>query len=136
MDESSRGEGSLERAWRVGAEAAEVGFDWEDAQGALAKVSEEVQELGETFSEAEAAHRRRRQQEELGDLLFAAVNVARHLGLDPAEALGRATDRFEARFERVGELAGARGERLIDLELHELEALWQRAKEELTRCGG
>lgn len=127
---------SLQRARRVGEEAAKIGFDWPSAEGALAKVSEEVEELRETFAEEDGGRRRKRQEEELGDLFFSVVNVARHLDIDPVVALSGAIARFEARFLRVGSLAKEREEELEELTIDELEALWQQAKRELNQGKG
>src|SRR2546426_9676395 len=81
----------LSRACRLQQDAAAVGFDWPDASGPLAKVKEEIAELERETSEAE-----------LGDLLFAVVNLARKLGVDPDHALERANDKFRRRFAAVG----------------------------------
>src|SRR2546422_10915344 len=88
----------LSRACRLQQGAAAVGFDWPDASGPLAKVKEEIAELERETSEAE-----------LGDLLFAVVNLARKLGVDPDHALERANDKFRRRFAAVPRLAGNPG---------------------------
>src|SRR2546426_6723820 len=88
----------LSRACRLQQGAAAVGFDWPDASGPLAKVKEEIAELERETSEAE-----------LGDLLFAVVNLARKLGVDPDHALERANDKFRRRFAAVQRLAGTPG---------------------------
>lgn len=119
-------ETALQRALRAGAEAAAVGFDWDVASDALDKVEEEVSELRAELGVHERA------REELGDLLFAVVNVARKLGVDPEEALHEATMKFERRFALVLEQVAAQGARPEALTLDELEAMWQRAK---TRGG-
>src|SRR2546428_6356979 len=92
----------LSRACRLQQGAAAVGFDWPDASGPLAKVKEEIGEL-----EREAGKGKRETvEDEIGDLLFAVVNLARKLGVDPDDALERANDKFRRRFAAVGRLAG------------------------------
>lgn len=121
---------ALVRAERVGRDAARVGFDWPSAEGPLAKVAEELDELREALSAARDDAGHDRVVAELGDLLFAVVNVARHVGARPADALHAATDRFEARFASVA-AALARSERRFDaVGLAELDALWEAAKRE------
>jgi len=112
---------ALKRAEKIQKRAARVGFDWPDAAGPRAKIDEELDEIDRAGSDAERAA-------EIGDLLFSVVNYARHLNIDPEAALRDATARFERRFRTVEALAdGPLRERDID----ELEALWQRAKEEV-----
>lgn len=107
----------LQRAAKIQNRAAKVGFDWDDARQVVPKVREEIEEL-------EAALTGRGDVEaELGDLLFAVINLARHLGVDPELALRQATSTFEARFRRMeadGDLQG--------LDLDELNRRWERAK--------
>lgn len=112
---------ALLRASRIGEKAAQVGFDWPDRTGPLAKIEEELSELA---TEIEGG-RRDRMQDELGDVLFSLVNLARHLGVDPETALRAATDRFSARFRRV---EASLGPRLGEASLAELEAAWNDAK--------
>ncbi len=100
--------------------AAKVGFDWPDVDGALAKVGEEAVEVTRA-----APHE---QADELGDLLFAVVNVARHLGVEPELALRAATRKFVARFEQVEALAAERGIDLGTSDLAVLDALWDEIK--------
>src|SRR2546425_9155501 len=91
----------LSRACRLQQGAAAVGFDWPDASGPLAKVKEEIGEL-----EREAGKGKRETvEDEIGDLLFAVVNLARKLGVDPDDALERANDKFRRRFAAVERLA-------------------------------
>ena len=112
---------SLLYAHKVQRKAASVGFDWPDVEGALPKIAEEADELVAAAGGAEAA-------EELGDLLFAVVNVARHLELDPEAALRAATAKFRDRFVAVERLAAGRGLGLADLDLPGLDALWDEVK--------
>ena len=112
---------ALERADKIQRRAARVGFDWPDMSGPRAKIDEELAEIEAADSDAERAG-------EVGDLLFAAVNYARHLGVEPEGALRDATARFEQRFRKVEELAD---KPLNKMNIDELEALWQRAKKAL-----
>jgi ATP diphosphatase len=107
---------ALERAAKLQRRAARVGFDWPDSSGARAKIDEELVEL-----DAENEHDR--MFEELGDLLFAVVNLARHLNIEPEAALREATRKFEHRFRAIEKAPG-----FVDLSLEEKEALWRRVK--------
>jgi ATP diphosphatase len=109
---------ALKRAEKVQRRAARVGFDWPDIEGPRGKIDEELAEIERAEDDAERAA-------ELGDLLFAVVNYARHLDIEPETALREATARFETRFRKVEELAD---KPLKDMNIDELEALWQRAK--------
>jgi len=109
---------ALKRAEKVQRRAARVGFDWPDSDGPRAKIDEELAEIERAEDDAERAA-------EIGDLLFAVVNYARHLDIEPETALREATARFEARFRKVEELAD---KPLKEMNIDELEALWQRAK--------
>ncbi len=119
---------SLEKAIRVGRMAAEVGFDWPDANGPLAKIEEETREVRQSLAGACGTERL---SDEVGDLLFAVASFCRHSGLDPERALHGSLERFRRRFRQV-EVAWARqdpdGTRKPTLA--ELEALWQEAKRE------
>jgi tetrapyrrole methylase family protein/MazG family protein len=120
---------ALLRAQRVQERAARVGFDWQDPLEATDKVREEA-------SEVDAALRRDAAEDvaaEIGDLLFAAVNVARLACVDPERALQGAVDRFRLRFQRMQEAAGAHGRELGALTVAELEQLWVEAKERESR---
>ena len=109
---------ALKRAEKIQRRAARIGFDWPDIEGPKAKIEEEMGEIERAESDAERAA-------ELGDLLFAVVNYARHLDIEPETALREATARFETRFRKVEEIAD---KPLKDMNIDELEALWQRAK--------
>ena len=112
---------ALWRAEKVQKKAKKAGFDWPDAQGAVDKLSEELSELREAMAQGTNV------EEELGDLLFAAVKVGRFAEVDGETALQSACEKFIRRFRRVEELAPGR---LDGLTVPELEALWRRAKEE------
>lgn len=104
--------------------AARFGFDWKDLEGVLEKVPEEIQEL----REAEDAGR---QEEEIGDLLFSVVNVARWLDLDAESALRAANQRFKTRFAYLEKKARAAGRELSEMTLEEMDQLWEESKSEL-----
>ena len=107
---------SLAYAAKVGAKASKVGFDWPDVDGAFPKIVEETGELRTTIDAGDPAA----QRDELGDLLFAVVNVARHLDVDPELALRAATDKFRTRFEGSSDWRRERG---IDLRGRDLATL-------------
>lgn len=111
-------------AFRLQERAAGVGFDWPDARGPLDKVKEEIAELEhETESGA-----KQRLEDEIGDLLFAVVNLARKLAIDPRAALERANGKFVRRFEAVEQLAAERGVEVGRASLEELDRLWDEVK--------
>lgn len=129
----------LLRSHRQGEKAAAVGFDWPDHQGALAKVHEELAELEQALAAhppALAAGREATGQpaahpaveHELGDVLMALASLGRHVGAPPEDALRRANDRFQARFQAVEQAAWRAGATLSDLDAAALDALWQQAK--------
>ena len=109
---------ALERAAKLQRRAARIGFDWPDRQGPRAKIDEELAEL-----DAESDHHR--MLDELGDLLFAVVNLGRHLNIEPEAALREANAKFEKRFRMIERTPG-----FADLSLDEMEALWVSAKKD------
>jgi nucleoside triphosphate diphosphatase len=113
---------ALLRAAKISGRAARIGFDWPDAEGVFAKLAEEI---GELRAELDGGGSRERIEEEMGDLLIVAANLARKLDIEPENALRRATAKFERRFRRVEALARERG---IGADLDALEALWQEVK--------
>jgi ATP diphosphatase len=115
---------ALKRAEKLGKRAAAVGFDWPDAAGPSDKIAEE---LGELAAAREAGHAANT-AEELGDLLFAVVNLARHLAIDPEQALVAANGKFEQRFRAMEQDIKASGDDFKDLDIDALEAHWQVAK--------
>jgi len=117
------------RAARVGFDWDNVGFDWDKIDDVLAKLEEEVAELRSAIAEQES---QQRQREELGDILFSCVNLARFLEADAEQVLRQANSKFSARFRRVEALAAAAGCKLDDCSLDELEHFWQQAKRELA----
>jgi nucleoside triphosphate diphosphatase len=120
----------LEMAYRLQERAAGVGFDWPDARGPLQKVNEEVRELEAELSSERTAPRSPLPavQEEVGDLLFAVVNLSRKLRVDPGAALKRANEKFIRRFEGIERLARDRGLELGRASLGELDRLWEEVK--------
>ena len=112
-------------AYRLQERAAGVGFDWPDANGPMAKVKEEVKEVER---EAGPGGNRDKVEEELGDLLFAVVNLARKLGVEPRGALERANAKFTKRFEKIEQLAQERGLEVGRASLEELDKLWDEVK--------
>ncbi len=117
---------ALTRALKLQAKASRVGFDWNDPRAVLRKIREETDEIEAALSggedaEAEAAA-------EVGDLLFAAVNLARHLDADPEAVLRQTNQKFERRFASIERALAARGKKPQDATLAEMEALWEEAK--------
>jgi nucleoside triphosphate diphosphatase len=116
---------ALVRAAKLQRRAARVGFDWPEAAQVLDKIDEEIAELR---TELQAQANQDRLSDEVGDLLFAMVNLARHLEVDGETALRQANAKFERRFGVIEEALRARGRRVDDASLDEMEALWQQAK--------
>jgi len=115
---------ALVQAQRLGEAAARLGFDWPHVQGALDKVEEEWQEFRQTLTEPPTPAR----EEELGDLLFALVNVARFLSIDPEGALRRTIFKFIKRFNVVERTLAKQGKTPEEATLEEMEAIWQASK--------
>lgn len=124
---------SLERAHKLQKAAAKVGFDWPDFNGVLGKLREEAAEVEEEYGAgASTAGREMMLEEEIGDLLFSAVNVARWCGVDPSIALHRANQKFVRRFKAVEDGIRRRGKSLQEASLEEMDALWETEKERWT----
>lgn len=119
-----RGLPALMLATKTQKKVAKVGFDWPDLQGPLAKVYEELKELEEAVSEGKGI------QEELGDTLFACVNLSRFLKLDAEESLRAAVRKFQARYMRMLELVSLDGKKLEDMSLETMDEYWEMAKSE------
>jgi tetrapyrrole methylase family protein/MazG family protein len=117
---------ALAYAAKVGAKASKLGFDWPDVDGAFAKIAEETDELHEALRDTDPDGTAT--TDELGDLLFAIVNVARHLRIEPELALRAATDKFRTRFEGVERLAVERSIDLRHADLATLDRLWDEVK--------
>ena len=117
---------ALTRALKLQDKAGQVGFDWKDPMAVLAKIREEADEIEaelKTGAKQEAAH-------EVGDLLFAVVNLARHLGADPEAVLRAANNKFERRFASIERALAAAGKSPRQATLAEMDALWDAAKAE------
>lgn len=124
MQSVSRALPSLMRSAKIQGKAAKVGFDWECVDGALDKLYEECDELKEAIRNNDKAN----QREELGDVLFSAVNVARFLDIDSEHALYDACDKFTDRFSKVEQLACERGIDMKTASISELDSLWDEVK--------
>lgn len=122
---------ALTRAWKLQTRASSVGFDWNDARLVLDKIKEEVAEVDEALASGDKAAMR----EEVGDLLFAVANLARHLEADPEGALSAANTKFERRFKGVEAALEAEGRTAKEASLDEMEALW-RAVKKAEKAGG
>jgi len=129
LDGIGRGLPELTRAFKLQKRAARVGFDWPDAGAVLAKLREELAELEVEIEtgDCDAA------EDELGDLLFVCTNLARKLDLDPGHALRRSNAKFERRFGAMEVLADGR---LAEMDIDQLEALWQQVKRRSPADGG
>jgi len=118
---------ALLKARRVQEKAKRVGFDWENAEGAMEKVKEEIEE----FSHVLKSGNKGKIEEEFGDILFSLVNVSRFLGIDAEESLRKTIDKFMQRFRRVEKIVKESGKReLKNYSLRELDRLWDEVKDE------
>ena len=117
---------ALKRAEKLGQRASLQGFDWPDTSAVHAKIGEELAELHEAISLDSSDQ----MEDELGDVLFSIVNLARHLKVDPEQALARANRKFETRYRVMERLLKAAGQSLGKMSVDELEATWQQAKNE------
>jgi ATP diphosphatase len=118
---------ALTRAEKLQKRAARVGFDWPEAAQVLDKIAEETQEIRAALEEKASKDSI---AEEIGDLLFAVVNLARHLEIDSEGALRAANRKFERRFRKVEEILAAQGKEPAGSTLDEMEAAWVQAKQE------
>ncbi len=115
---------ALLEAYQITRRAAQVGFDWERVEGIFEKLNEETKELRAALGASD----RRAAEEEVGDLLFSVVNLARFIGLDPEVTLKHSNLKFRARFQEMEREASHSGQRLSELSKQELEELWEAAK--------
>ncbi|MBT4769551.1 MAG: nucleoside triphosphate pyrophosphohydrolase [Rhodospirillaceae bacterium] len=118
---------ALIRAEKLQKRAARVGFDWPNPSQVLDKIEEEIAELRVEIGKTGTIDR---QEDELGDLVFALSNLARHLKIDPESALRRTNAKFERRFRRIESLLKEQGRIPVEADLAEMEALWNQAKDE------
>jgi MazG family protein len=116
---------ALVRALKLQKRAASVGFDWRERAPIMAKLAEEIGELNEAI---EAGAPPAKLTDELGDILFVCANLARHLGLDPEEALRATNAKFVRRFAHVEAAVAAGGRKLGEASLEEMDAAWDDAK--------
>jgi len=131
LDGVPRAQPALMRAEAIQKKARKVGFDWPDAAGALAKVTEELAEVKAEMPLNVGTPASTELAEEIGDLLFSIVNLSRHLKLRPEELLTAATDKFARRFLAVEAQIQARGKQMQDCPLEELDAAWNEVKTRL-----
>jgi tetrapyrrole methylase family protein / MazG family protein len=115
---------ALLRAQKITGEAAKVGFDWESAQGVMAKIEEEMGEFRDALAEGDHD----RIHEEIGDFLFSIVNLGRHLNINSEEALTASNRKFEQRFLYIENRLRERGKDPVSSTLEEMDALWEEAK--------
>lgn len=115
---------SLLRAQRVGEKVSQLGFDWGDIQGVLDKVKEEISELENELNKADMTG----SQEELGDLFFSLVNLARHMGVDAETVSHNSTDKFIIRFNKLEDRASKLNKNLTDMSPDEMEKIWEDIK--------
>jgi nucleoside triphosphate diphosphatase len=125
LDGIARSLPALTRAVKLQKRAAQVGFDWDGHAPVLDKIDEELRELRVELDEGAP---RERLEDELGDVLFAVTNLARHLGLDPEAALRGTNARFERRFRHIEDALARQGRTLENADLAEMDALWEQAK--------
>ena len=125
LDDVPRALPALERARKLQKRAARVGFDWPEIEPVIAKLKEEVAELESALREGD----QQQISNELGDVLFAAVNLARHASVEPELALRSANQRFEDRFKWIESTLSSRGKTLSETNLEELDLLWDQAKQ-------
>lgn len=118
---------ALVRAQKLQSRASRVGFDWEDIGSVIEKVEEELKEYKSEFSSI-ADHDLKRIKEEMGDVLFSIVNLARHAGIDAESALREANSKFESRFHKVEESLKRQRKPIDQASLEEMDVLWEEAK--------
>ena len=124
LDDIPRAMPALERSRKIQRRAANVGFDWQEILPVVSKIKEEVEELEEAISNGNSAAI----ESELGDVLFAVVNIARHTNVDPESALRNANSRFENRFKWIEAKLQTDGKSITEMNLQQLDQLWEEAK--------
>jgi tetrapyrrole methylase family protein/MazG family protein len=124
LDGISEDLSSLSRANRITLRVSSAGFDWPELSGVLAKLDEEMKELREAISSGS----RKKMREEIGDLFFVLVNLARFLGIDPEAALKRTIEKFISRFKYIERSLKKKGRSIHQSNLAEMDRLWEEAK--------
>ena len=124
----SRGLPEWQRAVKLQARAARIGFDWPGTDPVIAKLHEEIEEVRVEFARGDVAANRERLQDEIGDVLFVCANLARHAKVDVGAALRHANLKFERRFRSMESLAASDGVALSSLSLEQQDAYWNRSK--------
>ena len=124
MDDIPKNLPSLTRAKKIQKRAKSVGFDWQNESDVIRKIDEEIDEL----KRAKASQKKEDISEEIGDLFFTLVNLSRHYNLEPEDIIRKANLKFETRFRKMEDEASMANVDLKDLEINELETLWQRIK--------
>jgi MazG family protein len=119
---------AIHEAHQISSRVARVGFDWPDIEGIFAKLQEEVLELKEVISQGDEDEKRERLEDEIGDMLFVIVNIARFLKIDSESALKRANRKFKTRFQFIEAALERQGRTLEEASLEEMEELWRQAK--------
>jgi MazG family protein len=122
---------AIHEAHQIASRAARVGFDWPDIQGVFDKLEEETHELREAMAGPESS-RQSRLEDEIGDILFVIVNLARFLKIDSESALKRANRKFKARFQHMEAKLADAGKSLDGMSLDDMQILWEQAKAETT----
>lgn len=117
----------LERSYKIQKKAAKQGFDWPDIEGPKSKIAEELTEIDEAIKSGSVSDL----ESEIGDLLFSVINYSRHLGIDPALALGRTNAKFERRFKHVESRMSEDGEKMAPENLEIMDGYWDSAKAQL-----
>lgn len=120
-------EDPLAESWQIQEEASSLGFDWPDISGVFSKVREEIAEIEEAWQDGDREHAKR----ELGDALFALVNLGRFLSANPAEELHRTNHRFLRRFASLKAELHEEGRTVGDCSLAELDEVWERVKQKM-----
>jgi ATP diphosphatase len=125
---------AIHEAHQISSRAARVGFDWPEIDGIFDKLQEEVRELKDEIAApaGDGDERRTRLEDEIGDMLFCVVNIARYLKIDSESALKRANRKFKSRFQYMERELARNGKTLEQTSLQEMEALWQKAKTEVV----
>jgi nucleoside triphosphate diphosphatase len=125
LDKADKSATTLNYAVELTQQASSIGFDWPDIEGVIDKIHEELNEVQYEIDNGELAERL---HDEIGDLLFACTNLARHLNIDPDSALASTNNKFKRRFEFIESQVLAQEKSLSDCNLDELDALWDKAK--------